>query len=162
MILCNVVNYVRYDRHQKNYYDLDIKAVDLKSQKKIHNKEEKRQMLELDFGNTPVKLKGEYLDMYEVIQSEVISTTRFDKNSNLSTKYLGRIHITRISKIKVEEKFPISEQGYMIGKLLDGTECQILLDTGVSKLFLSKPRIIYDVNLYICCQNLLLKCREFG
>ena len=32
-----------------------------------------------------------------------------------------------------EEKFPMSEQGYTTGKLLDGTECQILLDTGASK-----------------------------
>ena len=44
----------------------------------------------------------------------------------LSMIYLGRIDMTRASKIKVEEKFPISEQGYMRGKLLDGTECQIL------------------------------------
>ena len=28
-------------------------------------------MLELDFDDTPEKLKGEYLDMYEGIQSEV-------------------------------------------------------------------------------------------
>ena len=53
--------------------------------------------------------------MYEGIQSEVISTTRFDENSVLSTTYLGRIDITRSSKIKAEEKFPIPEQGYMIG-----------------------------------------------
>ena len=76
--------------------------------------------------------------MYQRIQSEVISTTRFDENSDLSTTYLGRIDITRASKIKAEETFPISEQGYMIGKLLDGTECQILLDTGASKSFMSK------------------------
>ena len=67
------------------------------SHKKIYNKEEKRQKLELDFGNTLEKSKGDYLDMYERIQSEVISTTRFDENSNLSTAYLGKIDITRAS-----------------------------------------------------------------
>ena len=72
--------------------------------------------------------------MYEGIQSEVISTTRFHENTDLSTTCLGRIDITRTSKIEAEEKFPMSEQGYMIGKLLDGTECQILLDTGASKI----------------------------
>ena len=71
--------------------------------------------------------------MCEVIQSEVISTTRFDENSDLSTTYLGKIHTTRASKIKAEERFPISEQGYKIGKLLDRTEYQILLDSGASK-----------------------------
>ena len=59
--------------------------------------------------------------MYEGIQSEVISTTRFDENSDLSTTYLGRIDTTRSSEIKAEEKFPIPEQGYTIGKLLDWT-----------------------------------------
>ena len=80
--------------------------------------------------------------MYEGIQSEVISTTRFDKNSDLSTTYLGRIDITRASKIKAEEKFPIWEQGYMIRELLDGTQCQILLDTGASKSFMSKSHYL--------------------
>ena len=42
-----------------------------------------------------------------------------------------------------EERFPMSEQGYTMGKLLDGTECQILLDTGASKLFMSKSHYLH-------------------
>ena len=106
-------------------------------------------MLELYFDDTQEKLKGEYLDMYEGIQSEVISITRFDENSDLSTTYLGRVDITRASKIKAEEKIPISDQVYMIRKLLDGTECQILLDTGASKSFMSKSH-------YLSCKSLHL------
>ena len=34
-----------------------------------------------------------------------------------------------------------------MGKLLDGTECQILLDTGTSKSFMSK-------SYYMCCKSL--------
>ena len=60
--------------------------------------------------------------MQKGVKSEVLSITRFDENSDLSMTYLGRIDITRASKIKAEEKFPISEQGYTVGKLLDGTE----------------------------------------
>ena len=93
---------------------------------KICNKEEERQILELDFGNIPEKLCGEYLDMYEGIHSEVITTTRFNENLDLSTTYLSRTDVTRASKVKAEERFPILEQGYMIGKLFDGIECQIL------------------------------------
>ena len=52
-ILSKVVNYVEYGWHPNNDYDLDIKAVDSKSHKKICNKVEKRQMLEFDFGDTP-------------------------------------------------------------------------------------------------------------
>ena len=43
------------------------------------------QILELDFGDTQQKLRGDYLDIYEGIQSEVISTTRSDESSDLST-----------------------------------------------------------------------------
>ena len=60
------------------------------------------------------------------------------ENSDLSTTYLGKADRSKNNKIKEEESFPISEQGYTIAKLLDGTECEILLDTGASKSFMSK------------------------
>ena len=50
--------------------------------------------------------------------------------------------------IKAEEKFPISEQGYIIGKQLDGTECQILLDTEASKSFMSKSHYFHCKSLH--------------
>ena len=53
-----MVNYIQYDRHPKNFYNLNIKAVEQRCHKKSHNKEEERQMLDLDFGDTPEKLKG--------------------------------------------------------------------------------------------------------
>ena len=40
--------------------------------------------------------------------------------------------------MKVKECFPISEQGFVIGRILNGEECQILLDTGASKSYMSK------------------------
>ena len=86
----------------------------------------------------PEALKEEYLDVYDGIKSEVSNTTRFDENSDLSTTYLGRS----------EESFPISEQGYILGKLLDGTECQLLLDTGASKSFVSKSYYIHCKSLH--------------
>ena len=84
--------------------------------------------------------------MYEGIQAEVISTTKFDENTDLSTIYLGKTDMNRASEIKVEERFPISEQGYMVEKLLDETECQILLDEGATKSFMSKSH-------YLCCKS---------
>ena len=47
----------------------------------------------------------------------------------------------------IEEKVLITQQGYTVGKLLEGTECQILLDTGASKSFMSK-------SYYLCCKSL--------
>ena len=54
-ILSHVVNYVQYNRHPRNFYDLDIKTVDQKSHTKTcgKSKEEERQILALDFCNTP-------------------------------------------------------------------------------------------------------------
>ena len=67
-----------------------------------------------------------------------MDTTRFDKNSDLSTTYLGKINMTHDKNLTVEERFPVSKLGYTVGKLLDRIECQILLDTGGSKSFMSK------------------------
>ena len=159
-ILTNMVNYILYNKHPENFHSLDIRTTDQKNYKKINKKEEERQIVELDFGDMPEKLKGEYLDRNEVIHSKVISTTRFNENTDLSTTYLGKTNMSRVNKIKAEERFPIPVQGYTVGKLLDGTEYQILLDTGASKS-LCPSHIIYVANPYIYYQNLHLKCREF-
>ena len=74
-------------------------------------------------------------------------TSRFDKNSCLSTTYLGKTRMTRETKVKAEEKFLISGQGYTLGNLLDDTDCQILLDTGTSKSYMSK-------SFYLRCRSL--------
>ena len=55
--------------------------------------------------------------------------------------------MTRDTKIKAEEKFPILGQGYTLGKLMGGTECQMLLDTGTSKSYMSK-------SFYLRCTTL--------
>ena len=57
--------------------------------------------------------------------------------------------MTKETKIKVEEKIPFAGQGYTLGKLLDGTDCQILLDMGTSKSCMSKP-------YYLRCKSLHL------
>ena len=104
--------------------------------------------MELDFGDTAEKLKGEYLDVYEGIQSEILSTTGFDEHSDLSTTYLGRVDMIKNSKSKAEESFLISEQGYTMGKWLDRTECWVLLDTGASKSSMSKSHYLHCKSLY--------------
>ena len=78
------------------------------------------------------------MDIYEGIHSEVVSSNRFDENSDISATYLGKVNKEKQNTLKVEKSFPISEHGYTLGRLLDGTECQLLLDTGASKSFMSK------------------------
>ena len=78
------------------------------------------------------------MDIYERIHLEVLSSNRFNKNSDISTTYLERVNKEIQNKLKAEESFPISEHGYTLRRLRDGTECQLLLDTGASKSFMSK------------------------
>ena len=103
-------------------------------------------MLELDFGHTPNKLKKEYLEVYEGIQSEILSTMRFYENSDISTTYLGKVEKSKT--IKLKEKSPSLYQNRGTLKLLDGTECQILLDTGDSKSFMSKSHYLHCKSLH--------------
>ena len=144
-ILSNVLNYIQHDRHHTISHNLSMRAVN--KYKNSSESKEERETTELDFTVMSKILPEEYLDVYEGIQLEIVSTTRFDENSDLSTTYLGKSDKTRSDKLKVEESFPISEHGYMLGKLLDGTECQLLLDTGTSKSFMSK-------SFYMWCKSL--------
>ena len=134
-ILSNVLNYVQHSRFHLMNHTLKIKAVN--KYKPKPNKDD-REFKELDFGATPQKLQEEYMDIYEGIHSKIVSSNTFDENSDLSTTYLGRVDKKDQHKLKTEESFSISEHAYTLGRLLDGTECQLLLDTGVSNSFMLK------------------------
>ena len=56
--------------------------------------------------------------------------------------------MTRETEVKAKENFPITECGYTKGKLLDGTECSILVDTGMSKSYMSKSYFMRCKNLH--------------
>ena len=87
-ILSNVLNYVQHSRLHSMNHTLDIKAVD---KYKYRPNTDNREFKELDFGATPQKLQEEYMDIYEGIHSEVVSSNRFDENSDISTTYLGKV-----------------------------------------------------------------------
>ena len=94
------------------------------------------------------KVKEAYFDRYEGCQSEISQVTRFDESTDLSTAYLGKINQTRKSVIRAEESFPISEQGYTLGKLSDKTDCSILIDTGASQSYISKSFYMQSKTLH--------------
>ena len=134
-ILSNVLNYVQHNKFNFMNHTLNIRPVNRYKVKPYMGKE----FRELDFGTVPQNLQEEYLDMYEGIQSDIVSSSRFDENSDISITYLGKIESKESQDIlKAEESFPISENGYTLGRLLDGTKCQLLLDTGANKSFMSK------------------------
>ena len=125
-------------------HSLNVKAV---NRYKVRPDME-REYKELDFGPIPQKLQEEYLDIYDGIQSDIVSSSRFDENSDISMTYLGKIgNMEGQDKLKAEESFPISVNGYTLGRLLDGTKCQLLLDTSASRSFMSKL-------FYMPCESL--------
>ena len=84
------------------------------------------------------KVKDEYFDRYDGIYADILQANRFAESTDLSTTHLGKTYMPREQVIKAEEKFPFSGKGYTHGKLLDNTECSILIDTGASKSYMSK------------------------
>ena len=64
-------------------------------------------MVDVDFGNNPEKLKSEYLEVYEGVHAEIVSTNQFDENSDLSMTYLGQVNMTIDTEVRAEERFPI-------------------------------------------------------
>ena len=77
----------------------------------------------------------------------MVYANKFNEKSDLSTMYLGQATMTRSTKIKAEERFPLTGQGFASVKLLDGMGCQILLDTGATKSYMSK-------SYYLQCKTL--------
>ena len=119
---------------------LDLNTLDYQLHKELYCKlkGEESETFDIDFGISPETLKTNYLDLYEDVFADMIYTNRFDENSDLSTTYLGQTKMTKGMKIKAQEKYPITGQGFTSGELLDGTDCQILLDTDATKSYMSK------------------------
>ena len=105
-ILSNLLNYVQHSKFNSMSHSLNIKPVNRYKMKPNEEKE----FREVDFGTTLQNLQDEYLDVYEGIQSDIVSSSRFDENSDISMTYLGRIaHEESQNKLKAEESFPLSE-----------------------------------------------------
>ena len=75
----------------------------------------------------------------------------------MSATYLGRTDMTSTSIVKAEETIFISDQGNTEGKLLDGTKCEILIDTRASLSYMSKMYYLRCKSL----QNLHQNHKEF-
>ena len=119
---------------------IDIKMVDYQDHRRMYRRmgKEEGQKMDIDFGESPNVLKDKYMDVYEDVFAEVVTANRFDDNVHLSTTYLDKIGMKWEDIMKAEESFPISEQGFVMGKILNGEECRILLDIGASKSYMSK------------------------
>ena len=148
-IFSDNVRYMQHDQTTPQYLNID--TLDYRDHKDLYHKlrEEKRETLDVDFGLYPIVIKSRYLDVYEGVYAEMVYANKFNENSDLSTMYLGQTKMMRDTKIKAEERFPITGQGFASGKLLDGTECQILLDTGATKSYMLKSYYLQCKTLHV-------------
>ena len=79
-ILSNSSNYVQHSKFNSMDHSLNVKSV---NRYKVKPNEEK-EFREVDFGINSQNLQAEYLDVYEGIQSDIVSSSRFDENSDIS------------------------------------------------------------------------------
>ena len=138
-ILSDHVKYVQHDGSD-NLYNVNFDSLNYHVNKDIYKELKEQEMLKtsIDFSGVSEKVKSDYLDVYDGVYVEVISTNRFDEDTDLSTTYLGQIGMSRKTEVKAEESFSMNTAGHTRGELSDGTECEILIDTGASKSYMSK------------------------
>ena len=92
----------------ETFNNLSIDQLNYRQDIDLYRELQEKDILNTDvnFGGSPDRLKAEYLDVYEGIYAEIVSSDRFDKDTDLSTTYPGQIDMTRDMEVKAEENFP--------------------------------------------------------
>ena len=108
-ILRDHVKYVTSDGSE-TFHKLNIDQMNYRHKRGLYKELQEKELLSADvnFGGSPEKLKAEYLDVYEGVYAKVISTDRFDEDTDLSTTYLGQVDMTRSTEVKAEDNLPIT------------------------------------------------------
>ena len=145
-------DHVKYVTHGKSevFQKLSINSMNYRQNRDLYKSLNNEQTIRtsLNFGNNLGNLKAENLDRYKGIYAEVISTDKFDEDTDISTTYLGQVDMARTTEVKAEESFPMTARGYTGGQLLDGTACDVLIDIGTSKSYMSKSYFLQCKNLH--------------
>ena len=147
-VLSDHVKYVQLDESD-SLCNVNFDSLNYHVNEDIYKELKEQEMLKasIDFSGVTEKVKSDYLDVYVGVYAEVVNTNRFDEDTDLSTTYLGQVGMSRKTEVKAEESFAMNATGHTRGELLDGTECEILIDTGASKSYMSK-------SYYMQCKSL--------
>ena len=88
-ILSDHIKYVTSDGSEI-FHKLSIDQMNYRHERDLYKELQEKELLSADINvhRSPEKLKAEYLDVYEGVYAEVISTDRFDEDMDLSTNYL--------------------------------------------------------------------------
>ena len=95
-ILSDHVKYVQHDESD-NLHNVKFDSLNYHVNEDIYKELKEQEMLKvsIDFSGVSEKVKSDYLDVYDGVYVEVISTNRFDEDTDLSTTYLGQIGMSR-------------------------------------------------------------------
>ena len=100
------VKYITSDK-SKTFNNLSIDQINYREDISLYRGLQEKESLSTNvkFGGSSAKLKSEYLDVYEGIYAEIVSSDRFDEDSDLSTTYLGQTDMTRDMEVESKEIF---------------------------------------------------------
>ena len=95
---------------------IDIKLIDYRDHNGMYRKmgKEEGEGLNFDFGESPEIMRNKYMDVYDEIYAEVVMTSKFDENVDLSTTYLGRIDMKREEVMKQRKVFPFQNKDLLL------------------------------------------------
>ena len=105
-ILSDHVKYIKHDGSEM-FHNLNIDTLNYHQNKDLYKELIEKEILKasVNFDRSPEKLRSHYLDVYEGVYAEVISTDRFDEDKDLSTTYLGQVNMSRDTELRAEESF---------------------------------------------------------
>ena len=156
-----MLNYIEHDKLPQNFHKLGISMVNIC---KNNSGIEEENVIEVDFGPTPNVLREiNYIniyDIYEGIHSEIVNTTGFDENSDLSTTYLGTSDRSKMTNLQKKSLFPYQNMG------VHQESCS--MEQNVSYFWIQVQANHSCQNHSTCivshlalCQNLLPRQKEF-
>ena len=147
-ILSDHVKYVQHDESD-SLHSVNFDSLNCCVNEDIYKELKEQEMLKtsINFSGVSEKVKSDYLDVYDGIYAEEIGTNRFDEDTDLSTTYLGQTDMSTKTEVKVKESFVMNASCHTRKELLDGPECEILIDTDTSKSYMSK-------SYYMQCKSL--------
>ena len=119
-ILTDNVVYVRSEGNDI-MNGINIKMMDYRDHKRMYRRtgKEEGERLNIHFGENPKVLRDKYMDVYEEIYVEIVTTNRFDENIDLSTTYLGKIGMRREGIKKDRGKFSLLRARFCYGKNIE-------------------------------------------
>ena len=76
LILSDHVKYVRHDDGSGTFHKSTVNTLNYCQNKDLYEELKGKDivMVDVDFGGSPEKLKSEYLDVYEGVYAEIVST----------------------------------------------------------------------------------------